>query len=37
MKKMYEAPEIELIVVEAEDVVTTSYIPGPDEGDPDIF
>lgn len=37
MKKMYETPDFELILVDTEDVVTTSYVPGPDEGDPDIF
>lgn len=37
MKNVYETPVVEIVVLSAEDVVVTSYVPGPDEGDPDIF
>jgi hypothetical protein len=35
MKKTYETPDFELILIESEDVIVTSYVPGPDEGEPD--
>ena len=38
MKKFYEAPEFEIVVLAEEDVVTTSsYVPDADEGEMDEF
>ncbi len=36
MKEIYEAPELD-IIYQDEDVLTASYVPGPNEGEPDIF
>lgn len=37
MKNVYESPVVEIVVLSSEDVVVTSYLPGPDEGEPDIL
>ena len=37
MKKFYEAPEFEIVLMAEEDVVTTSYVPGPNDGELDEF
>ncbi len=37
MKKEYEVPEIDVICNDDNDVLTASYVPGPNEGEPDIF
>ena len=39
MKKTYQSPELELIIIDDEDVIVTSanYVPDPDEGEIDII
>ena len=35
MKKVYEAPEFDIVLINDEDVVTTSYEKDPNEGEVD--
>lgn len=37
MKKLFERPEFEILEIELEDILTSSFDPEENEGDIDIF